>query len=1306
MIVPIKTSAIQKVFTLLGSLFLASTCLVANPAMAVISYVTSTTDHGNDDLASLTVPNSVAAEDVLLVQVVITDRRGSDGVTAPSGWTIIGSQERDDDVLQSLYYRVATASDPGVSYTWDFDQNGNRRYVLGMSVFRGVDTSVPIDAQDAQTGMSGTQVTAPAITTSGTNTMLVGLYSLEAGDQSFSPASGMLEAYDAEENNNNNGLTTMASYALQAAAGPTGDKDATASKSNDDAIGHLIALTEGGPDITPPVAIDDSSSAITGATITVDLGGNDTDVGSGIDLTSITIITAPINGTIDSINADGTVDYTHDGGASTADSFTYTINDASANTSNIATVTIDPISLPPSPLAEWRLDEDSWNGNGNEVLDNGGNNLHGFAVDLSGFPPTNDTDPAIIGDPGTCGYGDFNGLSDGYVQIDDPGTGSILDFASEFSVSVWVYPRSLPSGSNLASIVSKDENYEFHLNSSGRVNWWWGGGSRSLTSTSSVTLNQWNHITITYRSGAQVIYINGAASGTNTSTDSITLNNDPVLIGTDLNFHSRRFDGLIDEVRLYDAELSPVEVTAVMADTHACSIISAVVDHYEIDHSGSGITCEAESVTIRAHDSSDVSIDADGITIELSATSSTPGWSANDANWTLETGSGALINTGSGVAEYTFDPGETEVVVGLSNISVADIDIDIVDTSDPTITDQDGAAEDPQLGFTDTALRFYNDADNNGDADGTDPITGPFVAGDLSTPFVLKAIETDGETGTCVARSLDTQNVALSYECRNPDTCVRNQDMQINGSPIEENDAGSVVDVTTLTLTFDGQSEVPMTLRYFDAGQVRLHASTTLAASGSDPAITIEGSSAAFVVQPADFIVSSVTDSAATANPGTTSGSAGFVSAGTPFTVHVEAQNSAGGLTPNFGRENSPEQIELRVDTLAFPSSGNNPALSSPANFSVTGTAGIFENTSVSWAEAGTITLNTHILDSDYLDSGDILGSASGNIGRFYPEFFQLESSTLAPECAAANYNYMSDQAFSFTPIDIEYTVSAQGVGTGTLLNYDSALSYPVASFEAQAENANDGVDLSDRGFIPIDTWVSGEMIVDAGAGFRRNSSAGLESADGPYSALQFGIRVASNLDNVNFTVAALNMDTTTAGVCSAGSTCDAITLDGSQNIRFGRLYGKNAHGSEAAALPVTLLTQYWDGTSFVTNADDFCTTITASDTLFDGADISTDANRTVTVSSGNSTGTFSLLTPGSHFEFTAGESGLEFSAPGATNTGTFFVDISLTNYPWLRSDWDQNGDSSNDSALPSIEINFGSYRGHDRIIYWREILD
>ncbi len=90
----------------------------------------------------------------------------------------------------------------------------------------------------------------------------------------------------------------------------------------------------------PPVAIPDGFTVNEGSTNNLNLAGNDTDPDDGLDLTSITLVSGPTNGTIDSINNDGTVDYTHNGSETLSDSFTYTINDVGGNTSNTVTVSL------------------------------------------------------------------------------------------------------------------------------------------------------------------------------------------------------------------------------------------------------------------------------------------------------------------------------------------------------------------------------------------------------------------------------------------------------------------------------------------------------------------------------------------------------------------------------------------------------------------------------------------------------------------------------------------------------------------------------------------------------------------------------------------------------------------------------------------------------------------------------------------------------------------------------------------------------------------------------------------------------
>ena len=97
-----------------------------------------------------------------------------------------------------------------------------------------------------------------------------------------------------------------------------------------------------------PVAVADAGTLAEGGTLVLDLAGNDTDADDGLNLASIVIVTAPSHGTV-TVNANGTVEYTHDGSESTADGFTYTIEDASGAVSNVAGVTLTVTAVNDAP---------------------------------------------------------------------------------------------------------------------------------------------------------------------------------------------------------------------------------------------------------------------------------------------------------------------------------------------------------------------------------------------------------------------------------------------------------------------------------------------------------------------------------------------------------------------------------------------------------------------------------------------------------------------------------------------------------------------------------------------------------------------------------------------------------------------------------------------------------------------------------------------------------------------------------------------------------------------------------------------
>jgi VCBS repeat-containing protein len=99
-----------------------------------------------------------------------------------------------------------------------------------------------------------------------------------------------------------------------------------------------------------PVAVNDTATVAEGATLSIPVSTNDTDVDGTIDPTSIVITQNPGNGTV-VVNANGSVSYTHNGSETTSDSFKYTIKDNSGAVSGTATVTITVTPVNDAPVA-------------------------------------------------------------------------------------------------------------------------------------------------------------------------------------------------------------------------------------------------------------------------------------------------------------------------------------------------------------------------------------------------------------------------------------------------------------------------------------------------------------------------------------------------------------------------------------------------------------------------------------------------------------------------------------------------------------------------------------------------------------------------------------------------------------------------------------------------------------------------------------------------------------------------------------------------------------------------------------------
>jgi hypothetical protein len=209
---------------------------------------------------------------------------------------------------------------------------------------------------------------------------------------------------------------------------------------------------------------------------------------------------------------------------------------------------------PPSGLVAW------WTGDGNALDFLGQNN--GTLVNGATFAP---------GEVGQA-FG-FNGNGQSVVIPDSPS----LRLTNSFTIEAWVNPATLaddPHGPGRGIVCKLDYatggnyGYEFTLsqgyfggsfNSPGHG---WGTANWGVSVPTPLTVGVWSHVAWTYDENAMMLYVNGVPVATNVIGPQAMANSTAALqISGDGNGNIM-FDGLIDEVALYNRAVSAAEIAA------------------------------------------------------------------------------------------------------------------------------------------------------------------------------------------------------------------------------------------------------------------------------------------------------------------------------------------------------------------------------------------------------------------------------------------------------------------------------------------------------------------------------------------------------------------------------------------------------------------------------------------------------------------------------------------------------------------------------------------------------------------------
>jgi hypothetical protein len=470
-------------------------------------------------------------------------------------------------------------------------------------------------------------------------------------------------------------------------------------------------------------------------------------------------------------------------------------------------------------------------------------------------------------------------------------------------------------------------------------------------------------------------------------------------------------------------------------------------------------------------------------------------------------------------------------------------------------------------------------------------------------------------------------------------------------------------------------------------------------------------SSDAFAIRPSYFTVAATDASWSTSgasrilNASTTNGTPTH-KAGQPLTLTVTPYNSSNVVTSTYSG------TPIALASCLLPAASCVAGVFSGGSFILSN--GVATSNTASYTDVGVVSLSVSDATFAVVDAADgtsasqlTITSAATSVGRFVPDHFDvvLNTPVFAPSCTTFTYIGQPIK-YATNPVATVTAKNAAGVATQ---NYTSAsglfkispgnAAYGITPSYAEASQAVSVLNSA----VPVSTD-SGNGVSTLTFADTSSNILGITRPSSPINAFSANIALSFALQDTDGVMVG-NVNGVSAanpvhfGTASSGA---GISFTGGYNTqKWGRLAMSNVNGSELTALSVPLFVEYYNGTAFVSNSSDNCTSISLANQISlsnpsTSAGAAQVGTATMTVGSATTSASISPVT------LAAGSSSISFSAPGAGNTGYININSNISSLlPWLLYPWNQGG-SANTS--PAAVATFGVYQGNPNIIYFREV--
>lgn len=449
----------------------------------------------------------------------------------------------------------------------------------------------------------------------------------------------------------------------------------------------------------------------------------------------------------------------------------------------------------------------------------------------------------------------------------------------------------------------------------------------------------------------------------------------------------------------------------------------------------------------------------------------------------------------------------------------------------------------------------------------------------------------------------------------------------------------TVSQTVTLTATNAGRKNIPVTVN-------KAYRNLRCRVTDANQSPTVVGcSSDNFAVRPVEFVISS------NANADTGGNSASsvpvFKAEGDAFTLTVDSVAGYDG-TPLIDQT----RYNVRNNMVTTGTLTGNFSVANSVNGRATGTnfkysevgyfkfmrAGIYDDTFTDVDRANGDCVGTLNPSGGLYPCNIINESSTDYFGRFIPHHFEISNVSSSAACSAFNY-------YGQNGVTTNFTIKAQNSANSTTQNYTGAFAK-----------------------LPLNTWSSSGGLNFAATGLPSGASltSGIPAPTGSWANGEADIIATHKVDRLATPMNPANVSITSRPSDSDSVTMSSATLASNIPFRYGRLSLRNAYGSELLPLTIPVEAQYWDGSTYRTNALDTCTNITTGDAELGNFKKNLNAGETTLLPSGGS--------------MNQGKYNFTLSAPGAGNSGSVDLTLKLDAFPWMGT--------SNPSARATFGLN------------------